>query len=196
MEFPYMVRGGLVIIDAAEPKYRCPDGKIIDMKLTIADATRGSIEIDFAAHDDDTEEHGRLLHAYGVLLGPTPYLIDLNEHKQGAYLKNNQEYIKITESATKSYPELEKDTWSTQNREVRAWVEDSSAPTPWVDIAAAARGIDRIDYLQRSHAKASQFEAVSAYLTGLRQKYEDCIKAATSVAEVDSVVISYQLPPG
>jgi hypothetical protein len=196
MEFPYMVRGNLVIIGASAPKYRCPDGKIIDMVLTIADAARGSVEIEFAAHDDDTEEHGRLLHAYGVSLVPTPYSIDLAVYKQDAFLKSNREYIAIAEAVTKNYPELEKDTWPTQAREVRLWLDNPEAPTPWVDIAAAARGIDRIDYLQRSHAKASQFEAVSAYLTGLRQKYEDSIKAATTVAEVDAVVISYQLPPG
>lgn len=120
----------------------------------------------------------------------------LSEARNCAYAKNNTGYSEITAAVTKNYPELEKDTWPTQNYEVKQWLANPEAPTPWVNIAAAARGIDRIDYLNRSHAKAQQFEAVSAHLTGLRQKYEDAIKAAVTIAEIEAVEIVYQIPQG
>lgn len=199
MEFPYIVRNNLVIVDASSPVFHGQGTSVIDMTLTIADAANGTVTIPFSACSYDSEEHGRLLHAYalaGNMGTVAPAVEDLDITKANAYRLNNEAYISITESVTKSYPELEKDTWPTQQREVIAWMANPDAPTPWINIAAAARGIDRIDYLQRSYAKASQFEAVSAYLTGLRQKYEDCIKAATTVAQVKAVALVYQLPQG
>jgi hypothetical protein len=90
---------------------------------------------------------------------------------------NNYSYGVATRAITADYPQLEKDTWPTQDKESKAWVADpDNALTPWIDRAALTRGIDRVDYLRRTLAKAQQFKIVSSYLTGTRQKYEDQIK--------------------
>lgn len=103
--------------------------------------------------------------------------------------ENNAAYEKATLAITADYPQLEKDTWPTQDKESKAWVADpENALTPWIDRAAATRGIDRAEYLRRTLAKAQQFEMVSSYLTGTRQKYEDQIKAGSSP------VLDYAIP--
>lgn len=105
-------------------------------------------------------------------------------------LDNNAAYNRATAAITADYPQLEKDTWPTQDKESKAWVADPSAAlTPWIDRASAIRGIDRDEYLRRTLAKAWQFEVISAYLTGTRQKYEDQIKAG------GAPMLDYSIPP-
>lgn len=102
---------------------------------------------------------------------------------------NNAAYEQATRALTADYPQMEKDTWPTQDAESRAWLNDPAAPTPWIDRAAAVRGIEREEYLRRTLLKARQFVIMSAWLTGRRQGYEDAIKAGGN-PELD-----YQLPP-
>ncbi|KAB0549825.1 hypothetical protein F7R01_00960 [Pseudomonas argentinensis] len=91
---------------------------------------------------------------------------------------NNASYTAATLALTADYPQLEKDTWPTQNEQAAAWVADpEGAVTPWIDLAAIERGIDREEYLRRTLVKAEQFKILSAFLTGRRQRYEDKIKA-------------------
>ncbi|WP_445938646.1 hypothetical protein [Pseudomonas sp.] len=102
---------------------------------------------------------------------------------------NNFAYEAATRNITADYPQLEKDTWPTQDKESKAWVADpDNALTPWIDRAAATRGIGRAEYLRRTLAKAQQFEMVSSYLTGTRQKYEDQIKGG------GDPVLDYAIP--
>lgn len=90
---------------------------------------------------------------------------------------NNSAYENATKALTADYPQLEKDTWPTQNEQAAAWVADpGNAATPWIDRAAAERDIDREEYLRRTLVKAEQFKILSAFLTGRRQRYEDQIK--------------------
>ncbi|WAC45565.1 hypothetical protein OU997_05180 [Pseudomonas sp. SL4(2022)] len=104
-------------------------------------------------------------------------------------ITNNIEYERATLAVTAGYPQLEKDTWPTQDKESKAWLADpDNALTPWIDRAALTRGIDRVEYLRRTLAKAQQFEMVSSYLTGTRQKYEDQIKAGADP------VLDYTIP--
>lgn len=103
---------------------------------------------------------------------------------------NNAAYESAIESLTAGYPPSEIATWERQRAEVMAWHLDDTSPTPWIDIAAQARGIPRADYLARTYAKAAQFAQASAYLTGLRQRYETEIKAAV---DPSSVLLEYSL---
>jgi len=103
---------------------------------------------------------------------------------------NNEAYTKATAAHTADYPQLEKDTWPTQNEQAAAWVADpEGAITPWIDVAARERGIDREEYLRRTLVKAEQFKILSAFLTGRRQRYEDEIKAG------GDPVLDYALTP-
>lgn len=103
---------------------------------------------------------------------------------------NNSAYESAIASLTAGYPPSEISTWERQRAEVMAWHLDDTSPTPWIDIAAQARGITRADYLARTYAKAAQFAQASAYLTGLRQRYETEIKAAV---DPTSVLLEYSL---
>lgn len=103
---------------------------------------------------------------------------------------NNEAYTRATDSLTADYPQREKDTWPTQNEQAAAWAADpENAATPWIDRAAAERGIDREEYLRRTLVKAEQFKILSAFLTGRRQRYEDQIKAG------NDPVLDYALTP-
>lgn len=116
--------------------------------------------------------------------GPTP-----DEIKAQRLALNNGAYEAATGALTADYPQLEKDTWPTQDAESRAWLDNPAAPTPWIDRAAAVRGIERDEYLRRTLLKARQFVIMSAWLTGRRQGYEDAIRAGGN-PELD-----YLLPP-
>lgn len=98
---------------------------------------------------------------------------------------NNGAYEAATGALTADYPQLEKDTWPTQDQECTAWLADPiGAVTPWIDLAAAERGIDREEYMRRTLIKSRQFKLLSAFLTGRRQRYEGMIKA-DQVSELD-----------
>ncbi|MNQ55092.1 hypothetical protein D3C85_691750 [compost metagenome] len=113
--------------------------------------------------------------------------------KAAAYAKNNGAYEAAIASMTAGYPPSEIATWEVQRQEAAAWDADSQAPTPWVDAAAAARGIDRAEYLSRTLAKASAFAMASAFLTGRRQAINDLINI-TSPADLPALEIDYTLP--
>lgn len=112
------------------------------------------------------------------------------ETRRGFLSANNAAYNAATMTLTADYPQLEKDTWPTQNEEASAWVIDPvGAATPWIDRAASERGVEREEYIRRTLIKARQFKAMSAFLTGRRQRYEDQIKAG------GDPVLEYTLTP-
>lgn len=120
--------------------------------------------------------------------------ISLEDSKRSYLRLNNNTYEAAIQQHTSAYPQSEKDTWPTQDREIKAWVIDpENALTPWIDAAAAVRGVSREDYLQRTLAKTQQFEQLSAYLTGLRQRYEDQIKSSTTHEQLESIVFNYEI---
>lgn len=97
---------------------------------------------------------------------------------------------------TAEYPDPEKLTWPLQEREALAWQADNAAPTPYINALAAARGITRVDYLNRTLTKVGQFRAASAVLVGRRQRYEDEMKAAElagDAAAIDAIEPDFRL---
>lgn len=118
----------------------------------------------------------------------------LSEAKASAYIRNNAAYDAATALVTKDYPQSEKDTWSTQDREIKAYqASPETALTPWIDTAANYRGITRELYISKTLAKIAQFEQISAYLTGKRQGYEDQIKTALLPAVINAMTFNYPL---
>lgn len=81
------------------------------------------------------------------------------------------------EPYTQGYPSFEQKTWDRQAAEAAAYAADSSAPTPWCDIAAASRGIDRVEFIGKVAAKTAAFMPLSAKVSGYRQKLEDQLDA-------------------
>lgn len=107
---------------------------------------------------------------------------------------NNAKYEAAISSLTSDYPASEIATWERQRAEAVAWDADPTAATPWIDMAAMARGLDRDTYLARTSSKVTAFAAVSAYLTGRRQGIDDQIRAAATAEQLAAVVIDYSLP--
>lgn len=115
---------------------------------------------------------------------PLPSLADLRSAK---ILVLNAKCQAIADQITSAYPDFEKLTWEDQRREATAWQANSAVPTPYIDSLAAIRGIDRVDYLNRTLAKIDVFTNAAQKLVGQRQKYEDQIKAALTVEELNAV---------
>lgn len=153
------------------------------------DGIRGVVRVvDDAAIPNDENNQDYLNYLLWLQKGGIPEQPASKSEKQKLQ-DNNSSYEKATQVITADYPQLEKDTWPTQDKESKAWVADPvNALTPWIDSAAATRGIDRVEYLRRTLAKAQQFEMVSSYLTGTRQKYEDQIKVG------GDPVLDYAIP--
>lgn len=117
----------------------------------------------------------------------------LTERRASRVTENNQAYEAAIAALTSAYPPSEVATWEIQRQEAAAWAADNEAPTPWIDGAAAARGIDRVEYLQRTLGKAQAFAQASAFLTGRRQAIDDLIKVTTA-EQLHTIVIDYTLP--
>ena len=108
--------------------------------------------------------------------------------------ENNSAFEQAMASMTKDYPASEVQSWERQRAEALAWEVDSSVATPWIDIASSARGISREEYLERTVNKVHKFANISAYLIGRRQAIDDLIKQATTIEQLESISISYEIP--
>ena len=75
------------------------------------------------------------------------------------------------------YPENEIISWPNQEAEARAWLLNACTPTPWIDAAAASRGITKANLVDKIMAHAALFNPLHGELTGKRQKLRDRIAA-------------------
>ncbi len=91
-------------------------------------------------------------------------------------------------------PDFEVRTWVKQAQEAYAWEIDNAAPTPTLDLIALCRGVDRVELITKALQKAKQFDLLVGYTTGVRQGYEDQLKAAMVLAEVEAINPIYTLP--
>ena len=108
--------------------------------------------------------------------------------------ENNAAFESAMTALTSEYPEDEIKSWDRQRDEAVAWEQNNLSPTPWIDIAAQTRGIDREVYLSRTAAKVHLFAGASAFLVGRRQAIDDAIKQATTSTELEAIVIDDTLP--
>nr|WP_255594906.1 hypothetical protein [Acidovorax sp. sif1233] len=95
----------------------------------------------------------------------------------------SSEYERRMQVIAAGYPPSERESWHVQTSEARALLADAHALTPWIDGAAAARGIDRLVLAQRIAAKDDAYRAIHGALTGARQRIEDLIDAAGEDAQ-------------
>lgn len=101
-------------------------------------------------------------------------------------------YIEETTKQSET-PEFERATWSIQAIEATAWHDDNNASTPNLERIASSRGVP-VDILrQKAYEKTMQFEVLTSTIAGQRQKHEDEIKAAESLAELDNIVFQIGL---
>lgn len=88
------------------------------------------------------------------------------------------EYDKHMQIIAAGYPPSERESWPVQTQEARVLVADPAAPTPWIDAAALARGLDRVELAERICAKDDAYRQIHGALTGTRQRIGDAIDAA------------------
>lgn len=93
----------------------------------------------------------------------------------------------IAESIKGNYPDFEMQIWPYQRLEVEAWDLDKDAPTPTCDAVALARGLDRVEQLERTLAKTTAFKNFVNLLVGKKQYYEDLIESLNDVAEINAI---------
>lgn len=95
---------------------------------------------------------------------------------------------------TASYPANEVLTFDQQKAEADAVLADPSASAPLLTPLAAARGLDVTALAQKVRVKTEAFTAISGHVIGQRQKYEDMLDAADTVAAVAAIVPEYTMP--
>ena len=100
----------------------------------------------------------------------------------------NAEARRQASALTAGYPDFERQTWPTQEREALAWQVNASTPTPYLDGIATARGIAPEDMRAKTLEAVLAFRGASQYLVGTRQALRDAIYAATTPAAVLAVV--------
>lgn len=91
-------------------------------------------------------------------------------------------------------PEFEKDTWTIQAQEAKAWFVDKNAHTPILDGIAVARGILPNLLKQKALEKAQKHEQVVAMMVGQRQAMQMRIETAKNLDELNAIEIAFRLP--
>ncbi len=121
-----------------------------------------------------TEEEADILRA--------PFIPSSENHIAAAHERINSAYEAAVADLTAGYPQSEIASWDKQEAEARALYADGNAVTPWIDGAAAARGIDRIALAVLIISNANALLPFHGALTGKRQKLRDAIDALGSEA--------------
>ena len=114
--------------------------------------------------------------AIGLLEAPEPSGVTVSADQLRTAL--TAEYERRMQAIAAGYPPSERESWPVQTSEAYVLLADSTAPTPWIDAASAARGLDRVELAQRIVAKDAQYRIISGTLSGVRQRIEDQIDAA------------------
>lgn len=123
----------------------------------------------------------------GNLVITEPAAPTLAELKKAKLTEISRTAQAAANSLTAGYPEFEKMTWENQSREALAWDADNNVATPYIDSLAEIRGITRVDYLKRVLSKTKAFNVAAQKLVGLKQKYEDQVKAATTPKKLAAI---------
>jgi hypothetical protein len=115
---------------------------------------------------------------------PLPLLRELKSMK---IREINDEYSIRAGAVKIDTPEDEIKSWPTQESEAIAFSQDPGASTPFLDELAKNRGIPKDLLVEKVLEKVAKYKSFMGQLTGIRQKIEDKIKAATTKKEVEKI---------
>lgn len=101
--------------------------------------------------------------------------------------KQSQQFIDEV-AKIDSTPNFERETWQEQESEAKAWKNDANAQTPVLELIAKARGIELNLLREKAYQKAKNYRKITALIAGQRQRYEDELEAAQTIAEVKAIV--------
>lgn len=128
---------------------------------------------------------------------PTPPAVSAADAKAVKLAEINAKAQSDVAPYTNPYPKFEIDSWPQQAQEAAAYAADNTVATPWCDLAASKRGIDRVTFLGKVQAKAQAFIQISATVAGYRQGLEDQLDAidlTASDAVAQIAAVTYTSP--
>lgn len=102
----------------------------------------------------------------------------LDAARDAAIERVNNAYAVAVAPVTAGYPEAEQKTWSRQEREALAFVQDSTAECPLLRRIADQRGLTMDDLTARVLENVGVYEKIAGDTTGIRQRLESEIESA------------------
>ena len=127
-------------------------------------------------------------------LNATTMLVGFDHAKAVKMREINDGYERAIAALTPTYPDTERLTFDKQEAEARILATNADAEAPLLTALAAGRQMDKAELARRVIAKADAFAVASGYLTGQRQRMEDLLDEAQSLADVQGIVVTYSLP--
>lgn len=111
----------------------------------------------------------------------------LENAKQAKINLLNTQYEKCTEVLESAYPESERVSWGIQSQEAALVLKDAESTTPWLDAAALARGVTRVEMAVLISEMDNAYRTTHGKLTGSRQAIRNQIVAAATLEELSEV---------
>lgn len=99
----------------------------------------------------------------------------------------NSAYSAAASSLAEGYPDAERVTWPVQIAESEIVLGGADGSTPWIDAAAAARGVSREDLATKIRDMDLQYRQISGALTGKRQALRDQVQLADTPEAIAAV---------
>jgi len=111
----------------------------------------------------------------------TPMLLaDVKAQKQ---MEIDQEFDAAIAQMTTGYPQMERESWATQEAEAEAYSSDPLAATPMLTKLATARGLTVDVIAKRVITNAAGFKAAAGDILGRKQARSDALYSAATFTE-------------
>lgn len=98
------------------------------------------------------------------------------EDNQTAIQNAQKKMQEDIESLTADYPQAEKDTFWIQELEAKAYTDDNTASTPFIENLATSRGISKAELVTKILANAQNLKNATAVKLGEYQAFVDSLK--------------------
>lgn len=118
----------------------------------------------------------------------------LEELRAAKLVELSEAFEVAAQLLTEGYPASERLTWPIQQGEALAWGIDSTAPTPYLDGLALARGIEPAEMRAKTLQAVQAFMTASRQLVGLRQRLRDEALAAQTVEQIQATAWPVSAP--
>jgi len=116
--------------------------------------------------------------------------IKINE-KREEILKKSDDTLAVVVS---NYSENEKLSWAKQEKEALELLVDPNAPARLLRRIATDRGISLVDLRDKVLNNVAQSEVITGSVFGQQQAFEDLLKLAQTIEDVEGIVVSYTIP--
>lgn len=167
----FLIENGWLPVIYDEPSYDS-----LSQTISLNDQTQWVIEAD------------KVLATYSISVIP------FEEMQQEALSRINSEYSRRVITLAESYPESEQKSWFVQIAEAAIVLGEDDQPTPWIDSAAAARGVARIALALLIRSQDLAYRQYHGHLTGIRQLLRDEILAVVDDEKAPSAFDAIQWP--